>query len=121
MRKLFYALSDGKRILVDRLTDREKKFLCPHCRKPVIPKMGEEKVWHFAHVGEPCSFLRKSGGKEGSLAGLPTVELSAFAMPTDEGRFGCRVCRKTGKKEGAVKVGDGWVCRECYLHRDVRL
>ena len=46
--------------------NKTKKYYCPGCAKPVIPKQGKIKIHHFAHCksDSPCTFYSNSGESE---------------------------------------------------------
>ncbi len=47
---MLVALNEtGDRTVAESITDRELKFFCPGCGKPVILKRGKIKIPHFAH------------------------------------------------------------------------
>jgi competence CoiA-like predicted nuclease len=47
----FKAILEGKRFLAKDLNkqDRKKPFTCSICGGQLIPRMGDIKIWHFAH------------------------------------------------------------------------
>ena len=53
-----YARRCGRLITIHDLDESERGAACgaecPLCKAPFIARMGEKKVWHFAHSGEGC-------------------------------------------------------------------
>jgi len=121
-RKLFVALdAAGKKVMVDSV-DKESRgtYLCPYCKKEVVARLGEQKVWHFAHKEEVCEYLnmKSSDGSADSkldLSGVGTVELDSVDMGTDSRDFLCVKCKKRFNKSSGLKwEGNEYVCRECF-------
>ena len=110
---------EGKRVPIDSV-ERERKYLCPYCTREVIPKMGEKKVWHFAHKGEVCEYLNiktKDGLRDAQLdlQSIPTKSVSDIDIGEGCARFMCLKCRKAFRKEGGVKwERNEYVCKECF-------
>lgn len=42
--------------VVNRANKLSYTFCCPHCRKELIPVLGDYRVHHFRHVGEVCQY-----------------------------------------------------------------
>jgi len=56
-----YALDENKHLIhIDNAIGKDKnvKYICPHCRREMIPKQGMKKRWHFAHKEnlDNCSY-----------------------------------------------------------------
>lgn len=118
-RRLFYAIDGtGEKYHIDHLKTKKETLLCPHCRTPVIAKQGEEKIWHFAHVGELCSALKKidADKEDEKLFRFQTEEAGKIEVG-DSTTYLCPHCKKVGNKVFAVKLDSGYICKECYLHR----
>jgi transposase-like protein len=78
--------------------------------------MGEEKVWHFAHVGELCAALKKidADTQDGSLLTFQTKE-SATIDVSDSLTFLCPLCKAVGQKQNAIRLpSQQYVCKSCY-------
>ena len=114
-RKLFIAIKDGKKVFVDNLTDRTGTFLCPHCKAEVIPKLGEKNIWHFAHKGEVCSFLKVTDAVESKETKLENMKTTSDIEMPESKTYKCKKCGNVGNKEFGIKLDD-WYCKECYLN-----
>jgi predicted SprT family Zn-dependent metalloprotease len=123
-RELFYAMdSNGVKHHIDKLDKVEAKnsrFFCPHCKAMVVPKMGDQKIWHFAHKGEVCDFLRKRDSvstKSMSLSDFSkkTIAVDEFKFSKDSHLFECEICHDTTNKINGVKWQDNkYVCKKCF-------
>lgn len=60
--KYRYALNEqGIVVSIDKLskeTSKDKKYYCLECKEPLIPRLGEKRAWHFAHMNNEthCSY-----------------------------------------------------------------
>ena len=120
-RRLFYAVDqEGNRWHVERLQS-DGPFFCPHCKCQVLAKRGEEKIWHFAHIGALCSALQKGGADD---TDMPLerfqTENSAKIEIGETQTYLCPLCKQVGRKEYGVKLRKTYVCRECYSSGDMR-
>ena len=123
-RELFCAVdSAGVRYNIDKLDKteaRNSKFFCPHCDAEVTPKMGEQKIWHFAHKGELCKYLLRKDAVDSAPTTLgdfseKTVSVKEFKFSKDPHLFECEKCHTTTNKINGVKwEGDSYICLSCY-------
>jgi len=115
-RKLFYAVDEkGQRVHIDRAL-RESVYSCPKCKKQVVPRMGDEKIWHFSHIGEHCGIENDKSDdlSNESLDNFATEEPAKIEIGECDD-YKCPICREIGKKKSAVKLGDRkYICRECF-------
>jgi hypothetical protein len=51
----------GRTVAAEDVTDRHAPFCCPDCETRVIPKLGEEVIWHFAHRPDPDRTCTRAG------------------------------------------------------------
>lgn len=126
-RKLSWAINEaGKKVFIEDLKDDElkQKFNCPHCYAPVIPKRGEKKIWHFAHKGEECEFVKnniktkddttKNSSLNAFMAKTTTMDNMEFE---DSDIFTCAICTKEDNKDNGTEWSKKiWICKNCYLH-----
>src|SRR3989338_7772249 len=105
-RKLFYARDINMNIVhVDRIKEKEEIYYCPFCKELVIPRMGEKKVWHFAHVGQTCSKVAEELANDSLQEFATEVSvISNIEVPQDCSTYLCPFCTKTGSK----KYGIAW-------------
>lgn len=126
MRQLNYAINDkGEKIQIDSLniTDKNsnKLFFCPRCKKQVIPRLGDEIAWHFAHKDKEC-FVESVEYKKATHKSLDEfktsdgiIEIKTPSNLLDNPFYQCPMCKKEQKKEYGVKVSDDtYFCRHCY-------
>ncbi len=119
-RKLFYAVDkNGNKVLIDSLREKEGDFFCPFCKKKVVPKMGEKKVWHFAHIGGECVSSGYEEGMNRSLGDYKVNKIDVSDIPFETDKFTCKLCGTASMKENGVKLAAGFICKECYKNRDV--
>ena len=115
-RKLFYALLlNGEKIKVEKVINKKEKFFCPHCRERVVPKMGDNKQWHFSHLNSKCGSLKKDDlSRIKSLDNFKTKEEATFTA-ADLDTFFCPFCKAVSRKENGVKVSESkHVCKNCF-------
>lgn len=113
----------GKADNVDKANKLEKankeEFFCPHCSETVVPKMGEQKVWHFAHKDRPC---KPSYSGEPDKSTDSKIDLDKFGTTqtwkentTVSPDFLCFKCKKRFMKQLGLKwEGNEYICRACY-------
>lgn len=116
-RKLFYAIDvDGRKINIDSLNDesREIKLFCPFCKNEVIPKMGNQKIWHFAHISlckiDEDLTLDKFTDK--------TISIDDIKFETD--KFTCGLCKFACDKSNGINFDGRWICNECFKGKDAQ-
>jgi len=125
MRKLTVALTEnGKRIHIDNLNSRQnhEDLFCPYCKMELIPKQGNNKVWHFAHKGIECDWnnLRSEDKTTKNISlnnfakATTNLDNYKFAKAT---KFICPICNNTHSlKEGHEWSKDEFICKRCYLN-----
>lgn len=129
-KKLPYALdSKGNKCFIERFSEKDKQetYFCPYCKKEVVAKMGDEKVWHFSHLEGDCSHSKLSKKKEdiSKTAKLDvyrskTVDIDEFKPTIDPDFFTCALCKKSSHKEYGMKMNNGiYICKDCYKKSDV--
>ncbi len=132
-RKLFQAKdSNGCMQYIDNLDKAKIKkekteFFCPHCSQKVLPRMGEKKAWHFAHIDKPCNKLRMSSEGDIEAESKKTKEIWSFTtkykvgsdFKIDRGSYQCEFCRKIQLKKYGIKWSNRiYLCKECYKQLD---
>jgi len=114
-RHLFYAKKGEGTVHIDK-AKKETGLLCPFCKRAVIPKQGEEKIWHFAHKGKSC--LKSNAidnEKSQKLAGFITKTTDKIEVPEDPIFFLCCKCFKKGRKEVGKKWNETeYICKDCF-------
>lgn len=123
MRKLTVALNEkGEKIIIDNLFKEDLKgpYFCPICKTEVIPKQGNNKIWHFAHKFKDCEHgkLREEDKKTHNdslghfMQNTTSVNNYKFSEPT---KFICPLCHETH----SIQEGNKWspkeyICKKCY-------
>lgn len=131
-RKLFQAKdSNGYLHYIDNL-DKKKirtdktEFFCPHCRQGVMPRMGEKRVWHFAHIDKPCDKLTSQSDPEAD-GNKKTKDIWSFTtkykvgsdFKIDPDSYQCEFCKKIKSKKYGIKWSEKiYLCKECYRQLD---
>ncbi len=129
-RKLFYAMtSDNVVVHIDYVGKDNLKevLLCPFCSERVTPRQGERNIWHFAHMGEPCShsYDRLDPDIRKLIEGNEVLEkfidekraftVDQIEVPQDSKEFQCPLCFGIGNKEFGKKWrGNLYICNECF-------
>ena len=115
-RKLFQAIIDNKIVAIEKVDkENNKKYLCPHCKKEVIPKLGEKNVWHFAHKDKSCDYMNSVDEENSELKNFITKTTSKIEVPEDPNYFLCFKCRKKFPKENAIKWEEKkYLCKNCF-------
>jgi len=113
MRQMAYAKDlKGEYVSIDNARNTQRLF-CPICNKEVVPKQGEDKIWHFAHKAGEC-------GKTGNVN---NADLNKYIIKTtgnvifekDPNFFTCLRCRQTMRTSLGVKWGkEEYICKECF-------
>lgn len=118
-RRLFYARDKNLNVIhIDMLSQKEGTYFCPFCKERVSPRMGDKRVWHFAHIGNTCSNLsEENSGEDADLLEM-TMDipvLDQVEVPQDCKAYLCPLCNQTGAKDYGVKwKGSIFICKECY-------
>ena len=121
-RKLFYAFNaNGEKYYIDKLNSLNKSqiFLCPFCKREVIPRMGDNVIWHFSHRDTECAKLTGDSDPEfrNIFSFSETTEPIKFTM--DSLSYQCPICKIVKPKELGVKFREGvHLCKECYRAAD---
>lgn len=122
-RQLFTAMDSlGNKVMIDAI-DKESKgiYFCPYCKKEVVAKLGDRKVWHFSHKGEVCEYLnlKSSDGSSDSkldFSGVGSVDIDSIEIGTDSKDFLCVQCKKRFNKDSGHKwKGNEYICKGCFL------
>lgn len=123
MRKLTTAINkNNERIHIDSYNreDSEDKFFCPYCKEEVIPKQGNNKVWHFSHKGKSCNLKsikeNEKKSKEISLNDYmsKTINTSQYNF-SKSNKFLCPFCHDTHLFENGVNwSGQEYICKKCF-------
>jgi hypothetical protein len=129
-RKLFYAKGVMRTLVhIDRVKKHKKEFFeyfCPFCGEKVFPKMGDKKVWHFAHAsGSACSKSEREELNNMKLMEfaksdkVKMLDVSDIEIGDDCKEYECEMCRKVGNKQYAQKFkGNKYICNACYKNLD---
>ncbi|MFC1741295.1 competence protein CoiA family protein [Nanoarchaeota archaeon] len=111
----------GKLVLIDDIDKGCKgSYLCPYCKKEVVPKMGDRNVWHFAHKEEVCEYLNiksSDGLSDGKIevSESASVGTDSIDIGSDSRDFLCVKCKKRFNKSGGLKwEGNEYICRGCF-------
>lgn len=125
MRKLTVALTEkGERVHIDNFSKDtyDGALFCPHCKMEIIPKQGDNKIWHFAHKGMDCDFGNlKTEDKEthndslgAFMTKTTTLDNYKFAKAT---KFLCPICNETYPViEGKEWSKEEYLCKKCFMH-----
>ncbi|MBD3259239.1 hypothetical protein GF371_01250 [Candidatus Woesearchaeota archaeon] len=129
-RKLFYAKGVMRTLVhIDRVKKHKKdlfEYFCPFCGDKVFPKMGEKKVWHFAHAsGHACSKSEREEMNNMKLMEfaksdkVKMIDVADIEIGDDCPDYQCEVCGKIGNKRYAQKFkGNRYMCNSCYKSFD---
>jgi transcription elongation factor Elf1 len=124
MRKLTTAIDKkGNRINIDNYNKQSdsKQFFCPYCKKEVIPKQGNNKIWHFSHKGKNCNLneLKQADNKtkDFSLNNYMNKTVSStnykFSHPK---KFLCPLCNEVHLFDnGKLWSKEEYICKKCFL------
>lgn len=122
MRKLFIAFDKEKKHYnidnLDKETIKNQIFYCPYCSNPVIPKIGEHNIAHFAHKIKDCQTQKT---KQQQLSDLElfknnsiSIEQSLKNSSNISPLFTCPICKSTLKKQYAIKLDSiRYICKDC--------
>lgn len=121
-RKLFYAKGVPKDLIhIDKLTKEQHEdmdYFCPFCGERVIPRLGEQKIWHFAHLGPPCNMSQKyeyDYKKLDQFMKKKTISIDDVRVPQDSREYQCLVCNRIGSKRYGKRVAKNiYVCNDCF-------
>ena len=55
--RYYYALDENNRLIsIKDTSEKNKTFVCPHCKSEMIKKCGQHNAWHFAHKNKQCDY-----------------------------------------------------------------
>lgn len=76
---------------LDKETERGLKCgcECPNCKAPFEARMGEERIWHFAHSGTPCNQTVSFVNCIYEMTYDAITSVSRIVLPPLFGRYNC--------------------------------
>lgn len=84
--------SDGHIIMIADLSPEQRgkscNYVCPECNADFLARMGDIRVPHFAHSGEPCDAVKALMGALYQLMQEALSESKRFTVPNAYTFFG---------------------------------